>query len=131
MEAARPVLLVIDDEPTVRHMLRRMLENECYRVREASDGVEGMALFTAHQGEIALVLLDLHLPRMSGYAVLAAIRTIDPQAKVIVITGFPPEYRDRVEGVPVLEKPFSMPHLLQTVAAALGPPACRPLQPPQ
>ena len=60
------VILLVDDEPTVRAILRQGLEIAGFRVLEASDGVEGVSAFIRHRPTISLVMLDLTMPRMGG-----------------------------------------------------------------
>lgn len=120
MEATGPVILVIDDEPAIRDIMRRTLEGEGYRVWEAPDGMKGLELFNAHPTEIALILIDLHMPRLSGYEVTAAVRKIDPEVKVMVVTGYLPVHPDRLEGVQVIKKPLKINELIRAVEAAFS-----------
>jgi two-component system cell cycle response regulator len=64
----RSEILVVDDDPLNRAILRRGLEREGYAVAAAEDGVEALAAMRA--GDIDLVLLDIVMPRMDGFQVL-------------------------------------------------------------
>jgi CheY-like chemotaxis protein len=68
----RPLILVVDDMVETRRLMRRVLERGGFRVTEAATGEEGLRLI--HSGRPALVVLDLRLPRMSGFDVARAVR---------------------------------------------------------
>lgn len=78
-------ILVIDDERQVRSLLRRTLERLGLDVIEAEDGDQAAQLMTREQP--ALVLLDMHMPRVDGITTLDAIRDLDASIAVIVVTG--------------------------------------------
>lgn len=78
-------ILVIDDERQVRSLLRRTLERLGLDVIEAEDGDQAAQLMTREQP--ALVLLDMHMPRVDGITTLDAIRHLDASIAVIVVTG--------------------------------------------
>jgi PAS domain S-box-containing protein len=70
------LILVVDDEPAVRQLGKRMLERYGYRVLLAEDGLLAIEIFRAHAAEIAAVVLDLTMPGMDGRATFAALRAI-------------------------------------------------------
>jgi PAS domain S-box-containing protein len=78
--AAAGTVLVVDDEPSVRHVTRRALERMGYSVLVAADGQAGIDLFQEHAGELACVLLDLTMPRMSGEEAHETMRRLGPDA---------------------------------------------------
>jgi two-component system, NtrC family, nitrogen regulation response regulator NtrX len=78
-------VLVIDDEPGIRTVMRDVLEDEGYTVLAAEDGLQGMAELAAHG--VDLVFLDVWLPNRGGMDVLADIRTQFPDIAVIMISG--------------------------------------------
>ena len=80
-------VLVIDDEPDVRQMVKAMLSHIGFTVLEATDGVEAMEIFT-HQDNICCVLSDLSMPRMDGWDTLSALRNISPEIPVILSSGY-------------------------------------------
>jgi len=79
-------ILVVDDEPIMRELLRMMLEKEGYAVRTACDGVEAVALFRAEPADV--VIEDLKMPRMDGIALLRHLAECAPDVSVIIITAF-------------------------------------------
>lgn len=78
-------ILTIDDEPMVRRTLVRYLRKCGYEVYEAGDGREGMAVFEREKPD--LVLVDLRMPGMDGFAVLDALKAEAPDIPLIVVSG--------------------------------------------
>jgi two-component system NtrC family response regulator len=118
-------VLVIDDEPGQREMLRLLLEDAGYRVEEASSGEVGLALLRATP-ERMVVLLDQRMPGMGGDEVLATVAAdanLTTRHAYILVTASPrtlgtgpvlPPQRP----IPVVDKPFDVEALLAVVAAA-------------
>jgi two-component system, NtrC family, nitrogen regulation response regulator NtrX len=79
------LVLVIDDEPGIRSVLKDILSDEGYETIVAEDGLEGLALLKEHP--VDLVILDVWLPNMGGIDVLKQIRQEHPGLEVIVISG--------------------------------------------
>ena len=116
-----PVILVIEDDLSIRRGMAAALRYASYEVREAGDGVTGSEL--AGTGDLDLVLLDLVLPRRDGIEVLRRIRREDPGLPVIVVTARGAE-EERVRGLELgaddyVVKPFSARELLARVEAVL------------
>ena len=80
-------VLIVDDEETVRAVLRQMCENVGCTVLTANDGREGIEVFRGHAPEIDLVLLDMTMPHMSGQEAFGNLRRIKPDVRVILISG--------------------------------------------
>ena len=84
-------VLVVEDEDTLRLAVSKMLRKKGLSVIEAIDGTAAVELFRANEPDIALVLLDVTLPRMSGPEVFAKLRRIRPDIKVIITTAYSQE----------------------------------------
>ncbi len=113
-------ILVVDDQPSVRTLLKDYLASQGYRVVTANDGQE--ALFVARHERPNLVLLDIMMPKMDGYQFLSAFRR-ENQVPVIVLSA-KEEETDTVLGLELgaddyVIKPFRMRELLARVRAAL------------
>lgn len=78
-------ILVIDDEPQVRAMLRQMLEREGYEVVEAEEGEEGMRRY--REQPVDLVITDILMPQKEGIETIRALRRTNPGVKIIAISG--------------------------------------------
>jgi DNA-binding response OmpR family regulator len=114
-------ILVVDDQSSVRTLLKDYLSSQGYRVVTANDGQE--ALFVARHEHPNLVLLDIMMPKMDGYQFLSAFRR-ENQVPVIVLSA-KEEETDTVLGLELgaddyVIKPFRMRELLARVRAALG-----------
>ena len=78
-------VLIVDDEDNIRTLVQTMLKGEGRNVVLAARGKEAIAMFKKERPN--LTILDIDMPDIDGITVLREIRTIDPQAKVIVFTG--------------------------------------------
>ncbi len=78
-------IIVVDDDPTARRILTRMLSPE-YQVISFANGAEAFSYFSTNGADI--ILTDLKMPKMDGFELLARVREIDQEAIVFVITGF-------------------------------------------
>jgi len=86
------LILLADDELVVREVMAEILESMGYRVLQSNDGLEAMELFTAHQQDIALALVDVVMPHCGGMALAKQIRAVNPDVPVIFLTGYDKEY---------------------------------------
>ena len=84
-EHARGRILIVDDEPGARDLLRDMLEDDGYQTVTAGDGEEAVEVYKAAEPDA--VLLDVNMPRMDGLAALGQIRRFDPGARVAMLSG--------------------------------------------
>lgn len=80
-------ILVIDDEATVRKLIRINLEKEGYRVSTAANGREGLEKIGSDS--VQLVLLDLKMPEMTGPEIVAELKKSHPELPIIIVTGYP------------------------------------------
>jgi DNA-binding response OmpR family regulator len=118
-------ILVVEDEALITDFLRRGLEAEGYAVDTAASGEDGLAALRRHPAD--LVILDVMMPGMDGFAVLGAIRATDPELPVIMLTARG-EVADRVRGLDLgatdyLGKPFAFAELLARIRARTRRPA--------
>ena len=114
-----PAVLIVDDEALVRELLRTVLESEGLDVLEARDGREGLEVFKGNQSRIDLVILDLNMPEMTGYDLQAELQIIDPDVKMIVVTGYMPD-EERLVGVEeIISKPVQIPKMSRIVREIL------------
>lgn len=119
-------ILVVDDEPQIRDILERALTQKGYQVTLACDGNEGLAKYgeALEKGRpIDLVILDLAMPVMSGELCLEAILRLDPEARVIVVTGKWPEFQKmetlRRKVKSIIAKPFRLEELMEALRRSL------------
>ncbi len=117
-------ILVVDDDELVRSVNRAQVELLGFRTLEAVDGVEAVEVFRAHRKSIDLVFMDLSMPRMDGREAMGAIRALEPEARIVLCSGFNEETArpDATAGPPTafLQKPFRKEALGRVLRDALG-----------
>ncbi len=103
------VILVADDEPLVRALARSALERQGYRVLLAADGAEAVEVFRTERakGEIALVILDVSMPQLSGRQAFQLIRKVDPAVPVLYASGHTITDIATDPGTGFLQKPYT------------------------
>ena len=122
-------VLIVDDEPLVRRHVRMVLEQCGYTVLEAEDGRSALELFRRERDRIALILLDLSMPGMSGQEVLPQVRALEPAVPVVVFTGYVASEEDFVGVQAVVRKPVRLAALALRVRELLDAAVARPESP--
>jgi PAS domain S-box-containing protein len=109
-------VLLVEDEPAVRTMVRRILEDEGYTVIEAAEGREAFEIASRREHAIGLLLTDVVMPRMGGRELAQRLASVHPAMKVIYMTG----YTDQaISDAPFLHKPFTSRSLLTKLREVL------------
>jgi PAS domain S-box-containing protein len=111
-------ILLAEDEAGIRAMTRAYLEGLGYRLLEAANGTEAIALSKEYRGSIDLVLTDVMMPGVRGDAVVKAIRQDRPGIQAILISGFA-EGTNVDHSLEILEKPFEFPDLARRIRILL------------
>ena len=116
-------ILVADDDDVVRDLLRAVLERRGYRVLEARDGLEALAIATRTPGPIDALVSDVSMPRMDGGELASHLVARRPNLRVLLITGFAAETAlataPRGLGIDAIEKPFDVGALADRLRALL------------
>jgi two-component system cell cycle sensor histidine kinase/response regulator CckA len=115
---ARPTVLVVEDEASVRAGIRRLLQGEGYTVLEAENGATALQLLDEARNSIALVLTDLRMPVMDGRQLAAALARRRPSLPIVFMSGFTAQLMDLRLVSPhlaFLAKPFRNDDLLAAV----------------
>jgi two-component system, cell cycle sensor histidine kinase and response regulator CckA len=136
MSPGGATILVVDDEPVVLDTVRDGLTAHGYQVLRATSGEEALQVAQAHQGSIALALVDVIMPGMSGPEVAQRLHAARPDLKILFMSGFSTEVvvvHGLDAGDPLLVKPFSLDTLGRKVHQILDyrSPFSRPQQPPR
>jgi two-component system cell cycle sensor histidine kinase/response regulator CckA len=117
------LILVVDDEPSIRNVTRQILERHGYRVLLAKEGTEAIALFTQHRDDVQAVLTDLMMPIMDGVATIRVLRGMSSHLRVIAASGAASKSKlGDLPDLPVqasLQKPFTAELLLSTLQRVL------------
>lgn len=114
------VILLVDDESSVRTLLALALRREGYFVREAANGSEGLQV-AATLERLDLVVTDIAMPVMEGREFAERLRQLRPDMKFIFVSGFLPP-TDLGPNAHALAKPFLRQDLIGKVRAVVGPP---------
>lgn len=118
------MIAIVDDEEPIRKALSRLLRASGYRVETYASGADFLA--SLEQGRPDLLVLDLHMPGLSGFEVHEAVNSLDRPVPVIVITGHDsPETRQRVidgRAAAYLRKPVDEELLIRAICEATGSP---------
>ena len=116
-------ILVVDDEEAILAITRAALENFGYKVVTANSGTEAVNFFAQNHADINLLITDLGMPLMDGPSAVAAMRKIQPDLKVILMSGSeggtPEKMASKVTMDAFISKPFTNEKLLETVHEVL------------
>lgn len=117
-------ILIVDDDPQFRKMLRQMLERAGHSVVEASNGKEGEKLYRSFQP--CLMITDIFMPEKEGLETIMEIKSEFPSAKIIAMSGGGREgddlflrHAEQFGASQILKKPFERQELLSMVAETL------------
>lgn len=116
----RGTILVVDDEEPVRTVTRQILEHHGFSVVTAGDGAEGVDVFEARD-DLVVVVLDMTMPVMDGAAALEEMRRLDPDARVVLVSGYSEGVSPERLGpkTAFVQKPYSAAELLHGVREVL------------
>ena len=110
VSGAGETILLVEDEPGVRKLVRQMLVQQGYQVLEAGSGPEALALAQRHPGPIHLLLTDVVMPQLNGRELAEQLQALRPGIKLIYMTGYTEDAVVRhgvsTAGVVCLQKPF-------------------------
>lgn len=119
-------ILVVEDEVLLLDLLAKVLESAGYRVLKAVDGIDAFNVYRRAEGEVALVLSDMALPKLGGWTLFLKLREINPKVKMVLSSGY---LDPKVRGDMVLAgardfiaKPYQPEEVVRVVRAALGSP---------
>lgn len=103
-------MLVVEDEPVIRLLLKVLLERQGLATITAEDGMEALEVYEAQQGRIGLVITDLNMPRLDGFGVIRRLLDMPRHPALIVTSGLPEMIQEvrRIWGdsIVVMPKPY-------------------------
>lgn len=115
------LVLLVDDEPAVRHITQQTLEAFGYRVVVAVDGTEAVAIYARRGDEIAVVLTDMMMPVMDGPATIRVLRKMNPAVRIVAASGLDANAHGVGLGIThFLPKPYAADRLLTTLRLILA-----------
>lgn len=119
LREGKGIVLIVDDDEMARRASKDILEYHGYQTILAKDGLEGLEILIEKGNEIGLVILDLYMPKMNGLEVYSRMRSILPDIRTLVSSGYPIDdgmrrilERDKVA---FLSKPFDVKKFLETI----------------
>ena len=119
----KETILVVDDEPAILEITELFLGELGYHVLPASNGFEALRIFKENKGSVALVILDMIMPEMSGQEVFEELRTIAPDVRVLLASGYSQDEKTEAAlsqgAVGFMQKPFSLTTLTNKLRAIL------------
>jgi two-component system cell cycle sensor histidine kinase/response regulator CckA len=120
-------VLLVEDEDSVRQLVRETLESRGYRVLEAGNGADALTLAAAHSDPIHLVITDVVMPGLNGHELVQQLQSARPGLKVLYLSGYAqdafPSTAAADSQKTFLQKPFTLQSLSRKVREILGPPA--------
>lgn len=124
LKSGNEKILVAEDEEPMRELIRDILEGEGYDVIQVADGEEAVRTYLERKDEIALVILDMIMPKMSGEDVFRELKRADPNVLILLSSGYTEngDMRELLhEGLAwFLGKPYQVNELLAKVRMVLG-----------
>ncbi|QHG16533.1 response regulator [Nostoc sp. ATCC 53789] len=118
------LILVVDDEDSIREVTQTWLEKNAYKVIVASDGIDAIALYTEYQQEISVVLIDMMMPNMDGPTTINVLKKINPEIKIIGVSGLASNHEMiKILGNSVktlLSKPYTSSDLLRNLQMVIN-----------
>lgn len=113
------LIVVVDDEDSIRDITKTSLESYNYKAITASDGIEAIALYAEYRDQISVVLTDMVMPSMDGLTTIRTLKKINPAVKIIAVSGLAASEKVSLvnnAGVQAfLAKPYTAQQLLQTI----------------
>jgi DNA-binding NtrC family response regulator len=126
-DARSGVILLVDDEEVVRRSAGRLLKQAGHRVVFAGDGRQAVEIYKDSSPRPDVVLLDLDMPHMSGEESFRRLQELDPEVKVLFISGYWDDAREQalkaLGACGFLQKPYDARRLRELIARALRRPA--------
>ncbi len=113
------VILVVDDEASVRRMVRTILERAGYAVVEAANATEGQRI-VEQEPSAALLLTDIVMPGKNGLWLAAHVHQYRPGLPVLFMSGYAQDYQEELSGSVCIRKPFTPAELVTAVMDILG-----------
>jgi CheY-like chemotaxis protein len=117
------LILIVDDEDHIRSLTRKTLQNHGYTAVDAKNGAEAVALYAQHR-DVKVVLSDMAMPVMDGFAMIAALKALNPDVRVVAGSGHSTEDVQsramRAGAWAFISKPYTVEVLTKAVHDALG-----------
>ncbi len=118
------LILIVDDEASIREITTTSLEKYNYKAITASDGIEAIALYAQHKNEIKAAIIDMMMPNMDGATTIKTLKKMNPLLPIIAVSGLPTNEQVLLnktsQHAAFLPKPYTTQELLQTLHGVLS-----------
>jgi two-component system, cell cycle sensor histidine kinase and response regulator CckA len=122
----RGTILIVEDEQLMLRLVEKVLLQHGYQVLVASDGEAAIEVYRRHKLEIDVVLLDVGLPKLTGWDVLLKMKEQNPDVRVVIATGFlEPKMKIEMSRVTVkhfVDKPYMLDEVVETLQSLIDAP---------
>ena len=122
----RGTIFIVEDERLMLRLVEKVLLQHGYQVLVASDGEEAIEVYRRHKLEIDVVLLDVDLPKLTGWDVLLKMKEENPDVRVVIATGFlEPKMKTEMFRVTVkhfVDKPYMLDEVVETLQTLIDAP---------
>ena len=122
----RGTILIVEDEQLMLRLVEKVLLQHGYQVLVASDGEEAIEVYRRHKLEIDVVLLDVGLPKLTGWDVLLKMKEENPDVRVVIATGFlEPKMKTEMSRVTVkhfIDIPYMLDEVVETLQSLIDAP---------
>jgi len=120
----KELILIVDDEASIREITTTSLEKYNYKAITASDGIEAIALYAQHKNEIKAAIIDMMMPNMDGATTINTLKKMNPLLPIVAVSGLATSEQvllnKTYKHTPFLPKPYTTQELLQTLHKVLG-----------
>ncbi|MBW4570056.1 MAG: PAS domain S-box protein [Tolypothrix carrinoi HA7290-LM1] len=120
----KELILIVDDEASIREITTTSLEKYNYKAITASDGIEAIALYAQHKNEIKAAIIDMMMPNMDGATTINTLKKMNPLLPIIAVSGLPISEQvllnKTYSHAAFLPKPYTTQELLQSLHQVLG-----------
>lgn len=121
--ASRGVILLVDDEESVRLLLSTLLERDSYTVLAASDGEHALEISRHHEGDIDALVTDYKMPRLNGLELAKTLNRERPGMRIMIMSGRMSNPEGLQEcGFPMVPKPFTITSFMSSLKHCLESP---------
>ena len=120
MESSKQKILIVDDEDFIRKLGKKILTNAGYSIFAAENGTRALEIFKSKADEIALVILDIHMPDMSGFEVYRNLVRMNKETKVLLCSGYLEDMVMEQTKAFFIQKPFTITGFLEMVKTVLN-----------
>lgn len=120
MRDEKTTILIVEDDPTLRTLLRKILERSNYSVVAASDAQEALHMASQQVDSIALLVSDIQMPGMKGDELARKLKSLFPNLLILLVSGYSQHRLELEDGWRFIQKPYSPKTIADTICEMLA-----------